>query len=119
LIEEIRDAVGFGAPNQGWNRIDDQPEVVLRSLDLVESLLQLLLCFVLLGDVDICADQLDQVPLAVEDGMSDRMHMFRCSIRKLDPKIDFDIRLVTDCPSGRVDHPQLVFRQNAIVISLY
>src|ERR1700751_432687 len=119
LVEEIRDAVGFGAPDQGWNCIYDQPEVVLGSLDLVKSLLQLFLCFVLFGDVDICADQLDQIPLAIEDGMSDRMNMFRCSIRKPDPKIDFDIRLVTDCLSSRLDDSELVFREYSIVISLY
>ena len=38
LAEEIGNAVGIGAPNQCRNRIDDQSEVILGSIDFVKGL---------------------------------------------------------------------------------
>jgi hypothetical protein len=83
-----------------------------------KSPLQLLLGFVLLGDVDVCPDQLNHLALAIEDRVSNRVHMFRCSVRKPDLKIDLKIDAVADCCSADcLDDPGLILRKQAIVIS--
>jgi hypothetical protein len=38
FVEEIGNAVGISAPNQCRNRIDDQSEVILGSIDFVKGL---------------------------------------------------------------------------------
>jgi len=51
LIKEIGVPLWSGAPDQRRNCVDDQSKAIFGFLDFVKSLLQRLLCSVLLGDI--------------------------------------------------------------------
>src|SRR6202045_1586828 len=109
FIEEVRAAVRSSAPDQRRDCIGDQSKPVFRSLDFIKRPLQLLPCFVLLGDIHVRTDQLDHIPLAVDDWMSDGMHAPHRSVRTNYPKIDFEIRFLPDCPLRYLGNPRPVF----------
>src|ERR1700722_7775236 len=57
LIEEVGTPLRSGAPPQRRDRIDHKSEAIFGFLDLVKSLLQRVLCKVLLGDIDVGTNQ--------------------------------------------------------------
>ena len=114
MIKEIGVPLGSGTPDQRRDCVDDQSKAIFGFLDFVESLLQFLLGFVLLGDIQMRTDQFDHFALAVDDRMPHGMYALDRSVGKSYPKINFKGRFLSDRAGRRFDVADPVFRNNTI-----
>src|ERR1700748_373287 len=110
LVEEIGDSVRSGAPDQCRDSIDYYSKPILRFLDFVKGVLQRLSCEVLLGYIDVRANQLDNFTIVTDDRASHRMHMPDRTIRKGYSKIDFEVDFRIALPDGSIRHMHSVGR---------
>src|SRR5882757_6711715 len=114
MIKEIGDSLRSGAPDQRRDGVDHQLKAIFGLLDLVEGPLQFLVCFVLLGDIEMRADQFDHFAVAIDDGVPNGMYTPCRSVRKGYPKINFEVCFLLDSSGRRFDIAIPVFRENTI-----
>ena len=81
--------------------------------------MQRLLREVLLGDIDVGANELDYFAVATDERVSHRMYVSCRTVRKIYAKIDFKVRFLSHCLLRHFDNQMPVFGENTILEGLW
>src|ERR1700704_103567 len=109
LIEKVGHSIRSCPPDQRRDLVDNQSKAIFGFLDFVKSLLQRLLCSVLLSDIHMRTNQFDHIAVAIDDGMPHGMYAFYRAIRHNYPEVHLEMSFFPDSLLRDFDYPASVF----------